>query len=240
MKIKRSVSKTMSCWIFLAIIFPEFLMAQNNCKVLLDSISGQYDGGCKKGLASGEGTSKGIDQYTGEFKKGLPEGKGKYTFANGSIYEGEFKNGLRDGHGTFILNLSDGSKKTLTGYWEKGNYTGEYEYPYRIISKSSGVISAALTPAENKSGTGDILIVEISDKGRVQSTPDFIITTTVGSLISQYKEGLVTKVVIGSFPVGFMLHYKGEALEFLINKAGSYNMKLNFNKGIDVSAPGMY
>jgi hypothetical protein len=48
------------------------------CKVLMSIITGSYSGGCQKGLANGEGESKGLHQYTGNFKNGLPNRKGSY------------------------------------------------------------------------------------------------------------------------------------------------------------------
>jgi hypothetical protein len=56
-----------------------------NCKVLLPALSGNYEGGCKKGLADGKGKASGTDVYEGEFSKELPHGKGTYTWSNGVI-----------------------------------------------------------------------------------------------------------------------------------------------------------
>jgi len=50
------------------------LFSQDDCKVLIPEISGQYVGKCKKGLAHGKGLAIGIDRYEGSFKKGYPEG----------------------------------------------------------------------------------------------------------------------------------------------------------------------
>ena len=44
--------------------------AQEKCKVLKADIAGEYSGDCKKGLANGEGISKGENTYEGKFKKG--------------------------------------------------------------------------------------------------------------------------------------------------------------------------
>jgi hypothetical protein len=215
-------------------------LAQNDCKVLLDSIAGQYHGGCKKGLADGVGTAKGIDTYIGEFKKGLPHGKGKYTWANGNVYDGQFKNGLKESKGTLTIQLSDGKQKVQTGYWSQDKYTGEFEHPYEIISRSVGVISVRVTPIDKKAEEADALIIQISDKGRIQQKPDVAITMTFGSLMSAFPIGVSTKVIIGTFPVGFMLHYKSESLEFRFNQQGSYDIKIDFNKGIKLDDPNGY
>ena len=60
--------------ISISIFFMLFLLApqlsQAQCKVLLEAVSGEYEGGCKKGKADGKGIAKGTDSYEGEFKKG--------------------------------------------------------------------------------------------------------------------------------------------------------------------------
>ena len=44
---------------------------QNDCKVLLESISGTYEGKCKNGLAHGKGIAQGTDRYEGTFVCGF-------------------------------------------------------------------------------------------------------------------------------------------------------------------------
>ena len=58
--------------------------AQYDCKVKIQNLQGQYNGECKKGLANGQGSAKGVDSYTGEFRKGYPHGFGVYTYENDS------------------------------------------------------------------------------------------------------------------------------------------------------------
>ena len=70
----------------------------SNCKVLLESIQGEYSGECVDGLAHGMGVAEGIDKYEGKFKEGLPSGKGKYTWENENYYEGKWKEGKRHGY----------------------------------------------------------------------------------------------------------------------------------------------
>ncbi len=83
--------------LFFAFVINGF--SQYDCKVLVENLSGQYNGECKKGLANGEGSAKGIDTYVGNFKKGLPNGFGVYTYENGSNFIGKFRKGLKDGYG---------------------------------------------------------------------------------------------------------------------------------------------
>ena len=95
---------------------------QAPCKVLLESISGSYEGDCKKGLAHGKGKAVGEDTYEGTFKKGFPEGEGKYTWANGDYYEGEFKKGKIEGEGTRVM---AGGDITQEGFFLDGEYIGK-------------------------------------------------------------------------------------------------------------------
>src|SRR4051812_46347178 len=71
----------------------------NSCKVLMETISSQYKGNCKKGLADGEGEASGIDKYIGTFKMGFPNGKGTYYFKNHNFFVGNFQEGVKEGKG---------------------------------------------------------------------------------------------------------------------------------------------
>lgn len=95
------------------------MLAQNDCKVLVKELEGQYNGECKKGLAHGDGAAQGIDTYIGEFKKGYPHGFGVYTYLNGSNYVGAFKKGIKDGYGLFN-DVSSGNLIQYYGLWLSG------------------------------------------------------------------------------------------------------------------------
>ncbi len=88
--------------------------SQYNCKVLVKNLQGQYNGNCKKGLAHGEGSAKGVDSYIGNFRKGYPNGFGVYTYNDGSNYIGKFKKGLKDGYG--LLNKVTKSGDIIQNY----------------------------------------------------------------------------------------------------------------------------
>ncbi len=107
-------------------------LSHSQCKVLVNSLQGDYEGECKKGLAHGQGIAKGIDTYTGEFKKGYPNGKGTYVWSNGDVFEGEFQKGIKQGFG--ILKTKDSTKE---GYWRYGYYVGTNKgaQAYKIINK---------------------------------------------------------------------------------------------------------
>jgi hypothetical protein len=116
-----------------------FSQAKSDCKVLLESLAGSYEGDCKKGLANGKGKAIGKDSYEGEFKKGFPEGKGVYTWSNGDVYSGSFKKGLKQGDGKLVYNPDKYSDSILTGFWKDDIYYGLFEDPYKVLSKSGPV-----------------------------------------------------------------------------------------------------
>jgi hypothetical protein len=140
------------------ILFAQFLLlcciaaeAQTEpCEVIADSLKGTYTGDCKKGLAHGVGTAQGKDKYTGEFKKGLPDGFGTYFWQAGASFTGSWKKGLRDGKGTLRLpGLDTAGKK---GYWEKGQYKGEYESPW-VIHRLPNVLSRTVMKIDESRNT---------------------------------------------------------------------------------------
>lgn len=110
----------------------------DDCKVLVEKISGTYTGECKRGLANGNGKAIGVDTYEGEFKKGLPDGKGKYTWSNGSYYTGEWKEGKREGMGEMVT-LDNGKETKQNGYWKGDKYMGKYKDPFKKISATPEV-----------------------------------------------------------------------------------------------------
>ena len=80
--------------------------AQKNsepCKVRLESIANEYKGECKKGLAHGQGTAKGIHRYVGHFKDGLPDGQGTYYFSDSTYYTGNFQEGIKEGKEELVV-----------------------------------------------------------------------------------------------------------------------------------------
>lgn len=104
----------------ISVLFFAFVLhgfSQYDCKVLIENLQGQYNGDCKKGLANGEGSAKGIDSYTGHFRKGLPNGFGVYTYENGSNYIGKFRRGLKDGYGLLNTITEAGDLVQDYGLW---------------------------------------------------------------------------------------------------------------------------
>jgi len=115
------------------------MLAQDNkeCKVLQPGLTGEYKGGCKKGLANGVGEAIGNDRYSGTFKKGYAHGKGIYYYATGAVYEGSFSMGKRNGYG-ILTYTNEGELRKEEGLWEKDNYIGKKPEPaYEITMKQN-------------------------------------------------------------------------------------------------------
>lgn len=105
--------------------------AQEDCKVLVEKLEGQYTGDCKKGLAHGNGEAIGIDTYIGEFKKGKPHGEGKYIDSSGDIHEGFWKKGKKEGYGNSII-YAGTDTVIKEGYWRDNKYYGKNALPYKV------------------------------------------------------------------------------------------------------------
>lgn len=132
-------------FVFVVLIVQVFCLNAQNCAVLTDSLKGNYEGGCKKGRANGNGVASGIDYYKGEFKDGYPDGKGKYVWNNGNWYEGEWKAGKFDGQGTWHnVNNMDQDSGILAGFWKQGKYAGKYERPYIMRTMTNGIEDVAV------------------------------------------------------------------------------------------------
>lgn len=128
------------CTLFVASIFFTAFVLSQPCKVSVDSLKGQYTGGCKHGKANGYGTATGVDTYTGDFRDGYPEGQGKYIWKNGTWYDGTWKAGLFEGNGAFykVDSLKPDSFTMITGYWQAGKYIGKYQKPYSVSALTNG------------------------------------------------------------------------------------------------------
>ena len=118
--------------VFILISISIVLFAQDECKVLIKELKGEYKGECKKGLAHGNGESVGIDTYLGEFKKGKPHGEGKYIYNTGEmIHEGTWKKGKKEGFGILTVYTSTDTI-VKEGYWRGGEFYSKYAMPYNV------------------------------------------------------------------------------------------------------------
>ena len=152
--------------------------AQDNCKVLLEEISGVYDGDCKKGLAHGDGIAKGKDIYEGEFKRGLPDGKGVYTYSNGKVFDGGWNNGLKEGEGKYIYKTSKGDS-IVAGFWREDRYLGEkYVPPFKVVQESN--VERYLIKKMPTNGNHRILLQVRDYSGNASAVTGFLFNVTSG------------------------------------------------------------
>jgi hypothetical protein len=203
------------------------LFAQNtDCKVNMPTISGSYNGGCKKGLAQGKGVAQGVDRYEGQFNKGLPDGRGTYRWANGIYYEGEWKSGLREGAGKMVYPDS-----TTEGFWKGDKYLGKKLIePYKILSALS-VGRYSVTKAADRMNTIKVRIMQ----GGVDniSIEDFSMAYDQGS---EYKNGNYYGIENVKFPMNLKIKYRSwnqlmtsqfnVIFEIVINDPGSWDIVL--------------
>ena len=92
------------------------------CKVLDQDIDSSYSGGCKDGLAHGEGVftvTDGATEYRGMFVVGKFHGKGTLTEQDGK-FVGDWVAGKFHGKGTFT-----GSNVKYVGDWVAGKFHGK-------------------------------------------------------------------------------------------------------------------
>ena len=210
-------------------VFVSIIHAQD-CRVLLESIAGSYQGDCKKGLANGKGTAEGTDKYIGEFKKGYPNGFGTYTWSNGQVYEGEFKKGLKEGKGKMTVILPDGNTKDQVGYWLDDEYVGENKDPYKIQYRSPGVLSVRFSKTQNKTDEHSALFIDILHQGKLQPTATFDLSVRMGSFVAMFRESNSMKVQVNTFPFGFTLNYLGESVQVDVNHDTSWKITIDVNK----------
>jgi hypothetical protein len=197
------------------------------CKVLKKELKGTYTGGCKHGLANGEGKAVGIDTYRGHFKKGLPDGEGTYTWASGAVYKGEWSKGKRDGKGTFT-NTDKNQVHAKSGYWQKGKYLGKNapKPPYKINRKRS---------------IARVSFIKMSDKGNEihlafrQNGSDS--KSLVRNLLLSGSSGTFNNTLTSNF-IGFQrvsFPFEGSLDYYIPNSMGSYNMECQLNFTINKS-----
>ncbi len=147
--------------VFLLVLSPgKFLFAQQApCKVLVDSLAGEYTGECKNGLANGHGETKGILHFIGAFKNGMPNGAGACYYPDSSFYQGNFQDGIKEGKGEMHYRLNNRPDSVIKGYWSGNDYRGNryITYSFDAASKFDRV---DISPS---SGSGSRVSIEISN-----------------------------------------------------------------------------
>ena len=184
------------CTSFLFYQFPA-----EDCEVLLASISGSYEGDCKRGKAHGEGKTTGEDTYEGEFKKGLPDGKGKYTWSNGNYYEGGWKEGVKEGEGKLVMKRENKADSVVTGFWEADEYLGQYKQPYVISGNSPNISKVQVI---KKGATPRQMNVSILRMNRAVNVSNLNITSNNGNFFSD-------QFVVEQFPFEAAIEFNAAA-----------------------------
>jgi hypothetical protein len=158
------------------LFFPGIGFGQENCKVLKSGITESYTGGCKKGLAHGQGVAEGADKYAGQFRNGLPDGTGTYTWENGEIYIGEWKEGNRHGIGKYTF-IENEKQAILDGQWIDDKYTGPV-IPKPLVVSKEGV--DRYTFRKNGNIRNRVMVDIFQNGTRNTGITDFMISSSSG------------------------------------------------------------
>lgn len=203
--------------------FSGITINNDDCKVLLPELSKKYQGECKKGLAHGFGKAWGeTDYYEGNFKKGLPDGYGTYIWGNGSKYIGDFSKGLMDGAGELrIKGASEEEHKK--GYFKKGEYIGEYKYPYKVIS-NLGI--RKIDFREDKVTANEVRITVYSNGQKI--TPNLSISDDNNTTVENRNGAVLTNVIfpLKRVQVSFQVETFSYKAVFDIYKKGNWEVSL--------------
>lgn len=89
------------------------------------------------------------------------------TDSLGNHFEGNLKKGKKDGYGVLHfknLKAHDGSDSLISGYWKKDLYIGQYEHPYKLISKTYMVsnVQVSSEPATPPNSTIELSMESVS------------------------------------------------------------------------------
>ncbi len=213
-----------------------FSFAQvGDCKVLMEGIQNEYSGGCKKGLADGNGIAKGRFLYEGNFKKGLPHGKGTLKYSSDEYYIGEWKNGLQDGKGKLYYKVK-GVDSLKVGVWENGNYIGKSAITPYVVKYKSGVDRYSFIRLNdgNSANTNRVKIKFVQNGGNNATISDIMLQGDSGNRINTTNADGFENI---SFPFTCKISYvtpnkmnsqKYTAIfEFVIFKQGDWELILN-------------
>lgn len=185
----------------LVVVATQKVVAQNDVKVLMEEISGEYTGDSKKGLAHGQGKAVGKDTYEGKFKKGLPHGKGTYTWANGDTYEGMWKKGKM--HGSGKLTVQAGDKEIVkSGIWKNDEFVRKVEpRPYKI-NQQRNITRYTVRKLQD---TGNQIVIDFMQAGGKNHTLENLMIS--GDSGSRFQSGSMTGYENVEFPFNLKVDY---------------------------------
>ena len=205
------------------------LQAQQSapCKVAVTKLEGNYEGGCKNGLAQGKGSASGTDRYAGSFRLGFPHGKGMYTWASGDVYDGQWNMGQREGEGTFTGRI-DGRDSTLKGMWKDDRYAGPKPVLPVVIQKYNITETNFV-----RSGDGNKVSVQFLQNGMQNNIEGLEIVTNSGT---ESQAGRITFYYDIQFPFRCKINYRSWnslrtvmyncTLEFEITQPGTWELRV--------------
>jgi hypothetical protein len=215
------------CILFLLPI-PFLLSQEPACAVLIKDLQGTYEGDCKKGLAHGKGTAKGVDTYTGYFKKGFPHGKGSYTWAAGDRFEGFWKMGIKEGEGIFHTQI-DGKDTIIAGIWKEDKYIGS-KPAAPVVLLNYGVKNVSFS----RKGDGEIITFMFMQGGSHSTAVSNVII--FGSSGTEFTSGSYQGYEKIIFPFKVRITYRTMnsfrtgmtdcVLEFRITQPGRWDVKI--------------
>jgi len=199
-------------------------LLQDQCKVLMETIAGTYEGDCKKGLAHGYGKAAGLDTYEGEFKKGLPHGKGIYSWRNGDVYNGEWSKGKMDGKGELLKFRENEDDLLIIGYWLEGEYVGISRYPYKVISKSLTVQQVRFNRINADEKTIEF---KFTRRGKPIKISGFSLDGSFGTIENQSDYSV--KMRVHEFPFTGGIHFDvPEPVQTISSPDGVIQVRLEF------------
>jgi hypothetical protein len=123
---------------------------------------------CQVNNLNAQTSTQAATTYLGDQKNGLPDGMGVLTDTAGNVFKGSFKKGKKEGYGELTYKTFYNKDSTLVGYWKKDQFVGLYEYPYKIISKSS---------SRKVNGTQFIDVIVVQERSFLDTS--FLSTATV-------------------------------------------------------------
>jgi hypothetical protein len=179
-----------------------------DCKVLLEPLTGTYEGECKSDKANGKGKAVGKDSYEGEFKAGYPEGKGIYTWSNKDWFDGIWKKGQKEGDGEMHLTFGGTRDSVITGFWKKDKYVGKFEKAYKINSQSQAIQNVNITKMEGSTVKEVAIILSTKSGG----------TQTLKGTYSENIHDECIDVTKGGYESFVEVPYQPKATKFTVRK----------------------
>ena len=202
-----------------------------DCEVLKPELKGKYTGECNNGKAEGKGRAEGEDVYEGQFKKGYPDGQGIYWWKNGNSYSGLFKKGMKDGRGFIHFKLSADTDSTVSGFWKKDKYIGEYESAY-VVYSSSSLINKVNAMMIRKGNDNITLTIHTVTGGPITLTGINVLTGTYNGKSDQSMgTTAISYLQQVQFPFRASFYFSNGAIaDILINEKADWDIEIEMLK----------